>query len=89
MIIVQRTTYVAFALHDGQQKFIYIVFYKLLYLGIACDSSSLNEDQQKLKLKYMKAYYRIVEILAGEKFGEFGDLLQTCQSFICQLLVVY
>ena len=32
--------------------------------------------------------YRIVEILAGENFGKFGDLLQIHQSFICQLLVI-
>ncbi|XP_065897967.1 lysophospholipid acyltransferase 6-like isoform X2 [Dysidea avara] len=35
MVIVQRTTYVAFALHDG----------------IARDPSSLNEDQQKQRIK--------------------------------------
>ena len=28
------------------------------------------------------------KILAGENFGEFGDLLQIRQSFICQLLVI-
>jgi len=28
------------------------------------------------------------KILAGENFGEFGDLVQIRQNFICQLLVV-
>jgi len=27
-------------------------------------------------------------MLAGENFGEFGDLLRIRQSFICQLLVI-
>ena len=28
-------------------------------------------------------------MLAGENFGEFGNLLRICQSFICQLLAIF
>ncbi|XP_065897964.1 lysophospholipid acyltransferase 2-like isoform X2 [Dysidea avara] len=56
MVIVQRTTYVAFALHDG----------------IARNSSSLNEDQQRLLLKqrptlfeYLSYNFCFMSFLAG------------------------
>jgi len=35
-----------------------------------------------------RTYRRLQKILTGENFGEFGDLLQIRQSFICQLLVI-
>jgi len=50
--MVQRTTYVAFALHDGWEWSCAFVFiYHVYGVGVAREYTQLNEDQKKQHIK--------------------------------------